>query len=120
MKLRSSCQLIGCTIEEYKLQFDAPSTIELELSAIDTGGGYKDPIIDFSCTVKCSRASEPAGSQNSSLTLELRNPQEGTEITFSGEGVVNLAGQNMLEINGRLHENEITDTLIGFVLKSVR
>lgn len=117
MKLRTTAQLTDCVIDGEKLNLENASTIELEFSAIDTGGGFKDPLLDFSFKLDASDASEIIGDNHHTISPRLRDTRSDNGVTFFCEGVVNITDSGALEINGRLKEDQLSDQLIRFVLK---
>lgn len=119
MKLRTTAQLTDCSIDGKALHMENPSTIELEFSAIDTGGGYKDPLLDFTIELNASDLSKMTGN-NHTVSPKLKDPHSTDEVTFSCEGAVNTTNSGTLEINGRLKENQLSDQLIGFVLNRLQ
>lgn len=117
MKLRATAQLTDCAIEGETLNLENPSTIELEFSAIDTGGGFKDPLLDFSFRLDASDSPEIIGDNNHTISPILKDSSSDNEVTFSCEGAINITNSGRLEINGRLKEDQLNDQLIGFVMK---
>lgn len=120
MKLRTTAQLIHCTIDGGQLNFENPSTIELEFSAIDSGGGFKDPILDFSFEISPVDILKIPEEKKHIITPNLSDPRRDNEITFSYEGVLNISENGNLIVNGRLKEDQLSDKLVGFVLKRLQ
>lgn len=109
------------TIE--RISIDGESTnridksIDLEFSAIDTGGGFKDPILDFSFTIEDSDLLELI-EEYQEMRIMLVDPQEEeNEASFSYRLEGSISGK---QINGRLKEDQLSRTLIGFVLQLLR
>lgn len=91
------------------------STVELEFSAIDTGGGFKDPMLDFSAEISTKI---PTVTEKQKISIGLSDPQnEENNIEFSYEGEVTVSDQ---QINSRLVESQLNKALIGFVLQLLR
>lgn len=120
MKLRTTAQLISCAIDGESLNLENPSTIELEFSAIDTGGGFKDPILDFSFAVDLSDISEITEDKKHTLIVELSDPDKDNEVKFSHEGTISITENDRFVTNGRLKEDQLSDKLIGFVMKRLQ
>lgn len=97
------------------IDLDQHHNIDLEFSAIDTGGGFKDPILDFSIPLK---KSTEWSKNDPNLSLTLADPNnEDKEVSFSFDGKVTVSNQRM---NGRIKEDQLSREVIGFVLNLLR
>ncbi|NGP87601.1 hypothetical protein [Fodinibius halophilus] len=116
MKIQTSAIIDQLVMGDKEMEIPKKQTIELEFSAIDSGGGFKDPILDFSFNL-------PAGIPKNGermLTVRLRNPQkEEHKATFSYELPAD-EGDGQSQINGRLKEDQLSREVIGFVLQLLR
>lgn len=121
MKIQTTAQITALAIDDKSYDLADDQTIELEFSAIDTGGGFKDPILDFSFLVQNTDVGEWDDEQTRKITLTLRNPdKEDSEVMFSYEGTLKKRDRNTLEANGRLKEDQLPREVIGFVLQLLR
>lgn len=121
MKIQTSAEIKILAINGSSQKIPAGQSIDLEFSAIDTGGGFKDPILDFSFTIPKNVVDYNADDgQNSEITLTLSDPdQEGNEASFSYEGRLQVE-EDQFEINGRLKEDQLSREVIDFVFKLLR
>lgn len=119
MKIQTTALVKELLIDGKQYPLEDQKAIELEFSAIDTGGGFKDPMLDFSFSVEATEGL--AADQQHKLTLTLVNPRDpDNEATFAYVGAVYPADNHQLEINGRLLENKLTEELLGFVMRRLR
>jgi len=99
------------------LQREQEHYIQLEFSAIDTGGAFRDPILDFSILLQNVDLGHPSTGKKHNIDLSLTDPaKKDNKIRFSCTCELAI-NDEQLEINGRLHEDEINNELVGFVLK---
>lgn len=119
MKIQTSAVIEQLLIGEEKIALPGEKGIELEFSAIDTGGGFKDPILDFSFSLDCSGHDLSGGEKEMAITL--RDPSnEQNRVTFSYMPMLKSREGQKVEINGRLKEGELERELIGFILQLLR
>ena len=117
MKLQKTALIKQIFIDKEPLRLEDHLTIHLELSAIDTGGGFKDPIVDFSFPVPSGVHSD----ENHKFTVSLFDPdKKDNEITFDYEGAIKQSNDGDMVVNGRLKEDQLSRELIGFVLQLIR
>lgn len=120
MKIQTTALIDELTVDGRTFSLPDEKSIDLEFSAIDTGGGFKDPILDFSFRLQSSRISDWPEAQAQEIILSLQDPgREGNKAELSYEGGVLDKGE-ALEVNGRLKEEQLSRQLIGFVLKLLR
>lgn len=120
MKIQSKALIKGVEIDNTIIDFEDFPLIALEFSAIDTGGGFKDQILDFSFSVPKAELSL-AADQEHELQLRLMNPEnKSKEIQFSCEASLKPNGAHELECNGRLLKPDMSKELVGFVLNLLR
>jgi hypothetical protein len=115
MKIQTSAEVTSLKCGEQVVDLGQNQKIDLEFSAIDSGGGFKDPILDFSFTI--DEVSFGNKKKKSAMGLTLRNPQADDEISFSCKADIDYQAK---QINGRLKEEELSRELIGFVLQLLR
>ncbi|MGD8748056.1 MAG: hypothetical protein PVI44_06280 [Balneolaceae bacterium] len=120
MKIQTTALLEQVVINEKVLELPDSVNIDLEFSAIDTGGGFHDPILDFTFTLNNSWHALTAVDQKSIIELVLRDPRKDeNKAGFSCKCEIAI-GETQTEVNGRLYEEEISRALIGFVMKRFR
>ncbi|MDZ7658340.1 hypothetical protein [Fodinibius sp.] len=115
MKIQTSAEVTSLQWDGKVIDLNEHHNIDLEFSAIDTGGGFKDPMLDFSIPLKNS-IEWSADQPNISLTLADPNNKE-KQVSFSFSGEVTVSDQ---QINGRIKEDELGREVIGFVLNLLR
>lgn len=122
MKIQTTAGIETFTINDTPQDLSAGQTIDLEFSAIDTGGGFKDPILDFTFTISKNTIDyNTDDGQKPELSLTLSDPdQEGNEVTFSYESRLQVAEEGQFEINGRLKDDQLSREIIDFVFKLLR
>jgi hypothetical protein len=120
MKIQTNAQIDSLTIDGVSWELKQAQKIEFEFSAIDTGGGFKDPILDFSFIVEKLNTAD-LDEDKHDISLILSDPdKEDNEAHFSYQGVLKVKDDNLIEVNGRLKGNQLSRELIGFVLKRLR
>lgn len=122
MKIQTNALLKSCSIEGIEMDVPDSKTIELEFSAIDTGGGFRDAILDFSFQVPSSNALDVAEpGDECEIAATIQNPDDsGRMATFSYNTVLSLNDKDELEINGRLKDDHLSRELVGFMLHLLR
>lgn len=117
MKVQTKAQIETLVING-KAQEPASPEIELEFSALDTGGGFRDPILDFSFLLQGLDVRERDKNEKHQIRIMLRDPtNEENEAELSYEERINSSAER---INGRLKEDGINNEFIGFILKLLR
>lgn len=120
MKIQTTAHIESFSVDGQFWELNHSKTIDLEFSAIDTGGGYKDPILDFSCSVQKTDTAN-FDEEEYPITITLSDPdKEDNEVTFSYQGLLRAKDDNLLEVNGRLKDDQLSRQLIGFVLQLLR
>lgn len=121
MKIQTSARIKTLAINGSPQKIPADQTIDLEFSAIDTGGGFKDPILDFSFTISKDTVDSIGDEQKSDITLTLSDPDKaGNQVSLLYEGRLQTPEKDKFEINGRLKEEQLSREVIGFVFKLLR
>jgi hypothetical protein len=121
MKIQTSALIKQLIIDGKSFNLAGQQTIDLEFSAIDTGGGFKDPILDFSFLIDESKIAELNDGKNHEITLKLSDPQKDyNETSFSFKGTFKPGGEQNVQANGRLKEDQLSKDLISFVIKRLR
>ncbi len=117
MKVQTKAQIKTLDIDGTTRE-PASRNIDLEFSALDTGGGYKDPILDFSFPKEGLDIGEKADGEKHDIRLELCDPgNEENNAELLCEHKITPADER---VNGRLKEEQLSRELIGFVLKLLR
>jgi len=119
MKIQSTALIHSLSIDGQSVELDNQQKIDVEFSAIDSGGGFKDPILDFSFSISRSMLPDVERDKKLPIQLTLQDPHN-KESTAQFEHKVLLQGQQSVEINGRLKEDHLSRALIGFVLQLLR
>lgn len=120
MKIQTTAQIKSLSIDSQSCDLNQSQIIDLEFSAIDTGGGYKDPILDFSFSIKTSNIAD-VDEKKGPITLTMKDPDKtNSEVTFSHESVLKAKDDHQFEVNGRLKDDQLSRELIGFVLQLLR
>jgi len=119
MKIRSTAHVDSLLIGGESIALDSDRPIDIEFSAIDSGGGFKDPILDFSFSLSKSVLPDIEIYKKVLVEFMLRDPNnQENSARFQHE--VLLQEGEPVEINGRLKEDELSRALIGFVLRLLR
>lgn len=120
MKIQTTARIEVFAVNGKQQDLPDNQTIDFEFSAIDTGGGFKDPILDFSFTIP-KKGVDMDGEGRSEITLTISDPNESNNhVSFScGSEPQTIEGE-LYEINGRLKEEQLSKELIGFVFKLLR
>ncbi len=115
MKIQTQAILDQLLIDGDPLSLVDDQKIALEFSAIDTGGGFKDPMLDFSISLS---GGESIDHKKSEVFLSIQNPENADQvIQLSYEGEITVAEG---EVNGRLTQEALSKEAIGFVFKLLR
>ncbi len=121
MKVQTSALIEQINISGTSCNLTGQETIALEFSAIDTGGGFKDPILDFSFSIDKSVIVDFDNEKSHEIILSLSDPQNNdNKITFSFTGQLKQVDEQYLQANGRLKGDQLSRNLIGFVIKRIR
>ena len=121
MKIQTTALVTYLSVDGTPSELNEPLEIELEFSAIDTGGGFKDPLLDFSMPIDAGEGRNGTELDPHRYELKLRNPkQEDSTASFVCEAKPRYNSNGQLMLNGRLKDEEVDRELIGFVLKLIR
>ncbi|NIT56997.1 MAG: hypothetical protein GWN00_12405 [Aliifodinibius sp.] len=116
MKIQTSAEITSLTWDAQDIDLNESHNIDLEFSAIDTGGGFKDPMLDFSIPLTKSFQQDDESQPNLRLTLvDPNNKDKKVGLSFCGE--VTVSNQ---QINGRIKEDQLSRDVIGFVINLLR
>lgn len=120
MKQQTKAYIKKAELDGKKISLPEEVTVNLELSAIDTGGGFRDPIVDFSFTLPGSISGIPAN-KRCTIDLVIGNPRDTDDtINFSYEGMIKSAIGQKLEVMGRLQDNQVDREMLRFIMRCVR
>ena len=121
MKIQTYSLLKSLTIDGVEIELPESQTIELEFSAIDTGGGFRDAILDFSINIPQHNGLDlQEFGNNCEIVATMQNPDERErEVTFSYQAEPVLNDED-LELNGRLQDDQLSRKVIGFMLHLLR
>jgi len=118
MKIKTQAHLARCTIDGTPISLPEKQPIDLEFSTIDTGGGFKDPILDFLFTLDLEKALEDSADYDIEVTLQ--NPNTDRQVSFLYSGPLQKGEGKQVEVNGRLKDAGISREVIGFMLQLLR
>lgn len=118
MKIKTQAHLARCTIDGTSVSLPEQKPIDLEFSTIDTGGGFKDPILDFSFRLDLEKTL--AGSADHDIEITLRNPKNDRQVSFLYSGSLQKGEDKQVEVNGRLKDDGISREVVGFMLQLLR
>ncbi|HKK45709.1 MAG TPA: hypothetical protein VJ964_09315 [Balneolaceae bacterium] len=120
MKVQTTALVNAFTLDGQPLEFPDSIKIDLEFSAIDTGGSFRDPILDFSLLLHDTGFDMHNWNKKSRAELLLVDPHhKENRATLNAACEVSVNG-DQLQINGRLKDDHLTDSIIGFVLRRFR
>jgi len=121
MKIQTTAQVTNLIIDGEQVKLDSARDIEFEFSAIDTGGAFRDPILDFSFRIPQQKWEAVSREDRHELELRLSDPDDESRTTnFSYEGALAATEDHDIEANGRLKEEQLSREVIGFVLQLLR
>lgn len=121
MKIQTTAHITAIFVDGQPLELVSTRDIELEFSAIDTGGAFRDPILDFSFCIPQQKRGADSLEDVHEFELMLADPDdEGRAVQFSYEGTLAATESEDLEANGRLKEEQLSREVIGFVLQLLR
>lgn len=110
MKIQTQAILKALTIDDQDVPLDDQESIYLEFSAIDTGGGFKDPMLDFSIS---GPTIEVKNHRKRSIMIVLADPADiENEVELSYKGEITIADN---EMNGRVTEEQLSREVVRFV-----
>jgi len=120
MKQRLHAHIEQIEVDGRPLELKEVPKAELEFSAIDTGGGFHDPIFDFAFTIApADRQWSP--DKERTIRLRLCDPSDSEnklEILYDGQ-LQKIAG-GKVEGTGRLKDEAVSRKMIGFVMRCLR
>lgn len=120
MKQQITARVYKITIDGRTPALLEPADITLEFSAIDTGGSFCDPILDFAYELKVvdGRITKDAVYQ---IVLELRAPEDKElSLSFAYEGKITQVDGETLAGMGRLQNGEVTPDMVKFIIRCLR
>lgn len=121
MKIQSTAIIHSLSIGGSSISLPKQQKIEIEFSAIDTGGGFKDPILDFSFELDTKLLPKEDIKDQTPMVVTLCDPRDEkntAQFEYEPDLVENIGDD--VEINGRLKEDQLQRELIGFVLRHLR
>lgn len=121
MKIQTTALITRLSVDGKAANLDTKHSIELEFSAIDTGGAFRDPILDFSFLIPKQKEVSHSPGEVHLFELELTDPhKEDRSEQFSYEGALAETESEYWEANGRLKEDQLSREVIGLVLQLLR
>ncbi len=120
MKQQTKAYIKKAELDGKKISLPGEVTVNLELSAIDTGGGFHDPIVDFAFTLPGSFGDLQAN-KKCTIDLLIGNPGNTEDtIDFSYEGTLKPTKGQQGEIMGRLQDEQVDLEMVRFIMRCVR
>ena len=121
MKIQTTAHITWLSVDGKAVNLGTKHLIELEFSAIDTGGAFRDPILDFSFRIPKQKKVTHSLGEIHEFELRFTDPHnEDRSEQFSYEGALAKTGSEYWEANGRLKEDQLSREVIGLVLQLLR
>lgn len=120
MKQQITAIIEKVTIDETTLELVEPADITLEFSAVDTGGGYRDPILDFAYELVVVNGTMTEET-NHHIVLDIREPDDSENrlsIAYDGK-LKQIAGETLAGM-GRLQDGAVTRGMVKFIMRCLR
>ncbi len=119
MKQRTTAYIKKVELDGKNISLPGEIAADLELSAVDTGGAFRDPIVDFSFTLQGSISNMPAN-ERCKIDLVIGNPRNTDDtINFSYEGMIKSADGQQMEVMGRLQDKQVDREMVRFIMRCV-
>lgn len=124
MKIQTDALLKSCSVDGTPIEVSDTQPIELEFSAVDTGGGFHDAILDFSFVISLNQLDALSSGEISDpceIRATMQNPDEKDRtVSFSCISEPAETDSGGLEINGRLKDDQVSREITGFMLHLLR
>lgn len=120
MKQQTTAIIEKATIDGEIVEPAEQTDITLEFSAIDTGGGFHDPILDFTykMPVKKRKIVEQTVYH---IVLVIREPSDRKNtVTLAYEGKLKQEDGKYLKGMGRLQNEQMSRDIVKFVMRCLR
>lgn len=120
MKQQTTAIIEKVTIDGEIVEPAEQTDITLEFSAIDTGGGFHDPILDFTykMPVKKRKSVEQAVHH---IVLVIRDPPDRKNtVTLVYEGTLKQEDGRYLRGMGRLQNGRMNRDIVKFIMRCLR
>lgn len=120
MKQQITAVIEKVAIDETTLELVEQADITLEFSAIDTGGGFRDPILDFAYELVVVN-----GTINEEticrMVLDIREPDDKENIiSIAYDGTLKQIDGKTLAGMGRLQNGGVTRDMVKFIMRCLR
>lgn len=120
MKQRTTALIDSISVNGEPLDLSGRTEIEIEFSAIDTGGGFHDPILDFSYLLE-NVDIEESSQQSYDISLKVHDPtDEENRVAINYRGKLTRKTDTGYEAMGRLKDDKVSRDMVKFVMRSVR
>lgn len=121
MKQQTTAVIESVLVDGESLPLARQALIELELSAIDTGGGFHDPILDFVYELKVADEQLLRPAKEQRLRLIVQDPSDaGHALTISYRDELKRLGEHHWQGMGRLSGDQSGREVVTFVMQCVR
>lgn len=116
MKIRKSAIIESLSVNGEPISVPENMNIDLEFSALDTGGRFEDPMLDFSLTLENRSLNIPSNdAEQAECEITISDPLN-REKSCTIKNQCQIAGNDQIEINGRITEENLENDVIGFVI----
>lgn len=120
MKQQTTVIIEKVTIDGEIVEPLEQTDITLEFSAIDTGGGFHDPILDFTYKIPVKKGETTEQAVNH-IVLVIRDPSDRRNtVTLVYEGKLKQEDGKYLRGMGRLQNGRMSRDIVKFVMRCLR
>lgn len=120
MKQQITAVIEKVAIGETTLGLGEQAEIRLEFSAIDTGGGFRDPILDFAYELEVVNGMMTEEAIRP-IVLVIREPGDSeNRLSFAYEGKLKQVADETLAGMGRLQDGDVTRDMVKFIIRCLR
>ncbi len=120
MKQQIAAIIEKVTIDETTLVFVEQADITLEFSAIDTGGGFRDPIVDFAYELVLLNGAM-AEETICHIMLDIREPGDSeNRLSIAYDGKLKQIDGETFAGMGRLQDGDVTRDMVKFIMRCLR
>ncbi|SHG10681.1 hypothetical protein SAMN05443144_11930 [Fodinibius roseus] len=120
MKQQITAIIEKVTIDKTTLELVEPADIALEFSAIDTGGGFRDPILDFAYELVLVNATMTEETTHH-IVLDIREPDDRkNRLSIAYDGILKQKSGEPLAGIGRLQDGKVTPEVVKFIMRCLR
>lgn len=120
MKQQITAVIENMKIDNKVVELPEQADVVLEFSAVDTGGGFRDPILDFTYQLPVLN-NETLNESMHSITLLISDPSDfENTLLISYNGKLEQVDGDCMEAMGRLQGKEAGGEILEFVMRCLR